>query len=820
MSFNGASNFSMNQPNFTEITVREANVIQTGVSGLQWLSQYMARGASHDSKDQYYAPKCHPDTRKTLLGDINAWIKITDKETGIMFLHGPPGARKSCIARSVCHDASSESLLGASFFFRRGTYDRNNADKLFTTIAYQLAMVNKDIRECILEEVERNPQIVHMSLEEQFQRLIFDPCCSIPKDRLLIKAIVIDGLDECEDAIMQVAILKLLAKAVRYEGFPLGIFITSRPELHIREMFDTKEIIFATQVISLDRIPGVSQDIRTVLESGFTRILNDPRFRRCLTSVPRPWPSPDAIKKFVQRSSSQFIYSATVLKFVSSPDQNPASQLEIVLGIRDSGDSTSPFADLDLLYREIISRVSHPKRAIKVLAYIIAMKQLGRKNGTGWRDMDAPNPIQKFTSDITKAVLHNQNRLLLVIDQLLDLPCGESYLALNQLHSLVSLNVASNSTRRHLEITFYHKSFQDFLSKKKRSDMFHVNVQKIHSDIAQSCLKFMGLSSYKTDQQHVGWLYACFHWYIHYGKGTRSGCHLSDFDFALRRFFSGSTQHLDASSLKAAFETLGLHGTQAIQSDVQASGNLWKYGTLSTEDLYYTALAICNTFGWKMFKQRHQEDYFMASFTFPVWVQYFQSYKNDALVKQLLVMFSFNIWEDSTIPLSYMHRLVQDAGYITSPDADRAATILLKAISFCGFIFHEHLKKLLFYSKYSGPFYCTQDEYAHTYCHMFVTCRRLCDIKCLTDFLKEWTRGLSSLHDSFNLEHPDLLKGLKSEALVFHDNGVFNQKFTLYSYTRLISWLRKVKCPRDIVELWQKAFDKAKITLNYQLVLT
>ncbi|KAF9002322.1 hypothetical protein BDQ17DRAFT_1357270 [Cyathus striatus] len=70
--------------NFTEIT---GNVIQTGVSGLQWLSQNMARGAFHDSMDQYDAPKCHPDTRKTLLGDINAWIKITDKETGIMFLH-------------------------------------------------------------------------------------------------------------------------------------------------------------------------------------------------------------------------------------------------------------------------------------------------------------------------------------------------------------------------------------------------------------------------------------------------------------------------------------------------------------------------------------------------------------------------------------------------------------------------------------------------------------------------------------------------------------------------------------------------------------
>ncbi|KAF9002335.1 hypothetical protein BDQ17DRAFT_1306497 [Cyathus striatus] len=141
--------------------------------------------------DQYDAPKCHPDTRTQLLGDINEWIKIADKETGIMFLHGPAGAGKSCIARSVCHDASSKGLLGASFFFRRGTSDRNNADKLFTTIAYQLAMANKDLGQHILKEVESNPQIVHMSLEEQFRRLIFEPCCSIPRTDSLSKRLLL-----------------------------------------------------------------------------------------------------------------------------------------------------------------------------------------------------------------------------------------------------------------------------------------------------------------------------------------------------------------------------------------------------------------------------------------------------------------------------------------------------------------------------------------------------------------------------------------------------------------------------------------------------
>ncbi|KAF8989346.1 hypothetical protein BDQ17DRAFT_1453857, partial [Cyathus striatus] len=52
---------------------------------------------THHLKDQYDAPKCHPDTRTQLLSDIQEWIKVDKKETGIMYLHGPAGAGKSCI---------------------------------------------------------------------------------------------------------------------------------------------------------------------------------------------------------------------------------------------------------------------------------------------------------------------------------------------------------------------------------------------------------------------------------------------------------------------------------------------------------------------------------------------------------------------------------------------------------------------------------------------------------------------------------------------------------------------------------------------------
>ncbi|KAF8988211.1 hypothetical protein BDQ17DRAFT_1482118 [Cyathus striatus] len=229
--FPSASNFVINRATFVD------NHINNGRDAIQYLSEYVALGATHNSGEQYDAPKCHPETRKQLISDINQWIKEPDKETGIMYLHGPAGAGKSCIARSVCEEAAYPGFLGASFFFWRGSQNRNNAKKLFTTIAYQLATLNDVLAGYISAELQLNPQLVcDASIRTQFQKLVVEPCLKFIRDSQESQhplyhvgrgIIIIDGLDECLDETMQLVILKELVKATQYNGFPLDFFITS-----------------------------------------------------------------------------------------------------------------------------------------------------------------------------------------------------------------------------------------------------------------------------------------------------------------------------------------------------------------------------------------------------------------------------------------------------------------------------------------------------------------------------------------------------------------------------------------------------------------
>ncbi|KAF8988210.1 hypothetical protein BDQ17DRAFT_1547888, partial [Cyathus striatus] len=101
--FPNASNFVVNGATFIDNRIH----INNGRDALQYLSQFVALGATHDSGEQYELPKCYPDTRKQLLSDINQWVRESAKNTGITYLHGPAGAGKSCIARSVCEEATA-----------------------------------------------------------------------------------------------------------------------------------------------------------------------------------------------------------------------------------------------------------------------------------------------------------------------------------------------------------------------------------------------------------------------------------------------------------------------------------------------------------------------------------------------------------------------------------------------------------------------------------------------------------------------------------------------------------------------------------------
>ena len=420
--------------------------------GLNTLKLAVSLGAIHDSSERYPPPNCHPDTRKAVREIILDWIH-SESSTSFFWLYGSAGAGKTAIlqaiAESLCSTPESDENFGGSFFFSRGKKGRDESHFLFSTIAYQLALKVPGLRQHVNHIMELNPTLHTKSMAVQLRTLIIDAFRHLSPLSQHPYLIIIDGLDECNDKVTQQSILQLLCETITVHKLPLRFLIGSRPESHIRDSFDQESLYTVTRRVILDEKFDPGRDIEVFLRDGFAKICAK---NSILSHVEHPWPREGVIDLLVQRSSGQFIYAATVLKFVGADFCSPTKQLALVL----KPDSTA-FSDLDQLYTQILSVYPGAVNIVHVLGII--------------------------------SVSHGE--LAEVMEYIFGMEEGELKLVLRGLSSLMKdetrtrndendddWDCLNSGATSYVIPHFAHASFGDYLFDSSRSGPFHVNQEQ------------------------------------------------------------------------------------------------------------------------------------------------------------------------------------------------------------------------------------------------------------------------------------------------------------------------------------------------------
>ena len=313
-------------------------------------------------------PQCHPKTREKVLKIITDWVNDPQPRWGIMWLSGPAGAGKSAIAQTIAERCADEQLA-SSFFFLRNSIERGTTARLFTTLAWQLAKNIPEILSYIQSAIEADPSFHAKTIDVQFNSLITQPFLKLLHDKpnfcLTKSLVIIDGVDECSPDRDQFRFLILIGSALSSKQIPLRFLICSRPEAHIQETFGLEVMTSLTCPVLLD---NANEDIRRYLKDEFTRICTERKF-----SSSR-WPPRGVIGQLVSKSHGQFIYASTVIKFVDDTDNDPKSQLDIVLKIRPV-ESSLPFVQLDQLYIQILSQQPNVRFLKDLFTLIIALRR-------------------------------------------------------------------------------------------------------------------------------------------------------------------------------------------------------------------------------------------------------------------------------------------------------------------------------------------------------------------------------------------------------------------------------------------------------------
>ena len=425
-------------------------------------------------------PKCHPGTRVAILDHLIAWAAALTYTYPIIWLHGPAGAGKSAIQRTIAQILSDKGLLFASFFFFRTAIGRNSTQNFIATLSYQLALSIPAARSYIVHAIERDPLVFSLSLWDQAKALIISPLLAVVDDPSFDasqcpRIAIIDGLDECHDPEKQCEILNVLSRILQKLPIPFAVVIASRPEHHIRSAFDLGDLNERSSRLSLDDSYNPDADIKKYLVDRCSRIRELHPLRAYL---PTPWPMKGVIDQLVAKASGQFIYASTVDRFISSMRHKPSERLDILLGHLNAGE-LKPFEQLDSLYLVIFHGVDRVYRAgtLRVLGAAIVLSVL-EENRTFSSAGYMHSSVLQGPGD-TSNPLGCSPRF---IERLLGLGNGDVRYLLLDLESLLTIDNDDANIR------FFHASLSDYLFDKSRSGEFWIDAGAVHADFVQRCL--------------------------------------------------------------------------------------------------------------------------------------------------------------------------------------------------------------------------------------------------------------------------------------------------------------------------------------------
>jgi len=190
------------------------------------------------------------------------------------------------------------------------------------TIAYQIARAIPASRLLIETAIDIDPMIFQQSIDTQLAKLIIEPLQSLHSTGFAFKdspfVIIIDGL----------GLVKSLAVAFFHSPLRIRILIASRPEVYLQSTFNSSSVQPHLSRLALSNEYSAQEDIYRFLKDSFEKMRRE---HPLASYIPSPWPSAEVLDDITMKSSGQFIFASTTVKYVGGdPYELPTRRLDVI----------------------------------------------------------------------------------------------------------------------------------------------------------------------------------------------------------------------------------------------------------------------------------------------------------------------------------------------------------------------------------------------------------------------------------------------------------------------------------------------------------
>ena len=457
---------------------------------------------------------CTNNTRKAVLDKLQVWAN-DEMTTKVYWLNGMAGTGKTTIAYSFSKILREKDSLGGTFFSSHLRVDTSDVRCIIPTISFQLAHYFPSMSHLIMNVVEGDPDCSSWRIGKQFLNFMVKPLTAMFRDTRGVPVIVLDALDECSDQSLVAELLSVILK--HSKSLPVKFFITSRPEVVLKETFD-HSLGHSNFILHEVEKEIVKADIELYVKAYLHDKCNRPN-----------WPAQAELKMLVDKCGILFIYAATVCKYVAQRGRSsmPGRLSDVVNSKLETSGLNQP---LHILYERILQS-----------AYADA------------------NDREKLEIDtVLRAAVYVYNPLsIAAISALMQMSIEHTEAALFSLHSLIYI-----PSKPDMPISIFHASFYDFISNGNFSSKHYLDPSISHKSLAIHCLKLMEkewsatydipyLAERKHEEISESLAYACGSWAFHftYGDNHNGSTELKNF------FQSHLLRWMDCLSVLGKLET-------------------------------------------------------------------------------------------------------------------------------------------------------------------------------------------------------------------------------------------------------------------------
>jgi hypothetical protein len=409
-------------------------------------------------------------TRQSQLEAIEAW-RLDPLAPQILWLTDVAGAGKSTVAKEVEEKWRLQGCLAGCFFFSRDTDETRTPNLFFNTIAQQgLAQLGPVVRTAVASGIRKLINPTSATLKKQCSSIFVEPLQATQVNVVLI----LDALDECEPERCQQLLRVLLA---RLSNLPhLKLFMTSRPEAHVREELDA--IGHRTLSLRSDEISN-SKDVEIYIKRQLEKV--------SLT--------PCQMIQLIRQAGGLFIWARTVCDLLKRFRGNNKAFINRII--------SQKFQEMNPIYR-------------------IALEQAIGTN-------KANETVEAYINTLSIIVVAYEPVTPKMINQLLSI--SDSMEIINDLGSVLECEDEDSSIR------LIHPTFREFLLDPNNGGRYHVDEMAAHILMAKGCLCVMSIEldydvcrlyderkeCFKSDELNSKCLehttgalqYSCFFWVHH-----------------------------------------------------------------------------------------------------------------------------------------------------------------------------------------------------------------------------------------------------------------------------------------------------------------